>query len=346
MDQLRQVKPVDVFQYDIDKPVSVKRGQSALVPFLNADFQGQPCALFNESLNAVNPMSVILFKNSFGVTLDSGPLTIFDEDKCIGEAMVDSVPDGEYKFIAYGVERHIAVTQESSEAAQAFHESEVSDGNLKLTRYRRYLRTYKFNHTGSINLDALYLEHRFRKGSDYSLVETPAPLSKTENFYRFFLQARAGEITTYTVQEHKLEWETQSLWRISTATANNWLSHGYIDRKTFDILINETIPLQERIDLEQKGMSKDEEELRTAQSRQSSAYSHVQSLTSSSYNRTIDMSTMSRVQEMLEQEEIIRRVRARLSEKRLVQKQANAELRLKIHSIYFKTMIPLPGKKE
>jgi len=344
MESLRQVKPVDVFQYDIDKPVSVKRGQSALVPFLNADFLGQPCALFNESLNAQNPMSVILFKNTFAITLDSGPLTIFDEDKCIGEAMVDSVPDGEYKFVAYGVERHIAVSSETTDALQPFHETEVVDGSVRLTRYRRYLKTYKFNHTGSINLDALYLEHRFRKGADYSLVDTPAPLSKTENFYRFFLQARAGEITTYTVQEQKLETETLSLWRISTATANNWLASGYIDRKVFDVLINETIPLQERLDKEQQAINKDEEELRAAQSKQSSAYNHLQSLTSSSYNRTVDMSTMNRVKEMLEQEETIRRLRAKLSEKKLAQKQANAELRTKITGIYYKAAIPLPKK--
>jgi len=340
MENLRQVKPVDVFQYDIDKPVSVKRGQSALVPFLNEEFQGQPCALFNESLNKENPMSVILFKNTFKVTLDSGPITIFDEDKCIGEAMVDSIPDGETKFIAYGIERHIAVTQEFKQEYQPYHEAELKDGNLRLTRYRRDIRTYKFNHTGSIDLASLYLEHRYQKG-EYSLVDTPTPVSKTENFYRFFLQAKAGEITTYTIQEHMLVHESQGLYRIYSGTANSWLSAGYIDKKTFEIIANELIPLQDRIDKEAKELEKENTELRTAQSKQNSAYSTVYNVTSSSYNRTVDMSLMMRVKEMLETEDTIRKFRTKVNDRRLVERQLNAELNSKRLNLYCKMQIAI-----
>jgi hypothetical protein len=176
-------------------------------------------------------MSVILFRNTFGITLDSGPITIFDEDKCIGEAMVDSIPDGEHKFVAFGIERHISVKHEDKDEQQPIHESEVLNGQLTLTRYRRFIRTYKFNHTGSINLENLYLEHRFRKGKEFSLVETPAPVSKTENYYRFYMQAKAGEITTYSVQEHRLEHEYHSIRGIQSGTANNWLAKGFITAK-------------------------------------------------------------------------------------------------------------------
>jgi len=352
MQDLKQVKPVDVFQYEIDKPVSVKRGQSALVPFLSADFQGIPCALYNQSLNNDHPMSTILFRNTFGTTLDSGPITIFDEDKCIGEAMVDSIPDGEHKFVAYGIERHITIKSESKEEQQPFHESEIVNAQMTLTRYRRFIRIYKFNHTGSINLDALYLEHRFNKSKEFSLVDTPSPVSKTENYYRFFLQAKAGEITTYTVQEHRLEYEYHSLRRISSGTANNWLGKGYIDRKVFDMLINDLIPLQDKIDKDQNAINLESNELAAALGRQSSAYSQVNSVTSSNYNRTVDMHIMARAKEMIEQEEPIRKFRARLTEKNLQQKQANADLTNKLNGIYYKGQMDvaqakkLEGKRE
>lgn len=44
---IKQVDAVDVFRYPIDKPVSVKRGQSALVPFLSGELKGGPCTLYN-----------------------------------------------------------------------------------------------------------------------------------------------------------------------------------------------------------------------------------------------------------------------------------------------------------
>lgn len=39
---------MDVFSYKIDKPVTVKRAQSALVPFLSAECAAISCALYNE----------------------------------------------------------------------------------------------------------------------------------------------------------------------------------------------------------------------------------------------------------------------------------------------------------
>jgi len=45
---MKQIKPVDVFSYAIDKPVTVKRDQSALVPFLSAECSALSCSLYNE----------------------------------------------------------------------------------------------------------------------------------------------------------------------------------------------------------------------------------------------------------------------------------------------------------
>eukprot|EP00456_Euglypha_rotunda_P038155 TRINITY_DN2928_c0_g1_i2.p1 TRINITY_DN2928_c0_g1~~TRINITY_DN2928_c0_g1_i2.p1 ORF type:complete len:734 (-),score=126.56 TRINITY_DN2928_c0_g1_i2:170-2152(-) len=344
MDDLKQVKPVDVFQYEIEKPVSVKRGQSALVPFLSAVFEGSPCALFNHGLNNNHPMSVILFKNTFGITLDSGPMTIFDDDKCIGEAMVDSIPHGDAKFVAYGVERQITVKIESKEELQPYHHSELSSSQLKLTRYRRYIRTYSFNHTGSIDIEGLFLEHPFRKGKDFSLVATPLPVSKTENFYRFYLQAKAGQITTYTVQEQKLEHDYQSLYSIGSGTANTWLGANYIDRKTFNIIVDELIPLQEKIEKERKIIERDQNELNAAVNSQRNDYQTVYGRTSSSYTKTVDRDLMTRVKTMIAQEEVIRKLRVALNDKNLVQKQDQANLNAKQATLHYAGEIPLAKK--
>jgi hypothetical protein len=96
-DTVRKIKPVDVFSYAIDKPVTVKRGQSALVPFLSAECSGLSCSLYNEGVNAKNPLMVVRFKNNFDVALDGGPMSIFDEETCIGEAMLETTRKGDEK---------------------------------------------------------------------------------------------------------------------------------------------------------------------------------------------------------------------------------------------------------
>lgn len=105
-----------MFRYPIDKPVSVKRGQSALVPFLSGELKGGHCTLYNHSMispptllnvhanracntgaNASHPLSVVLLKNRYGIALDGGPISIFDEETCIGEAMIDTIRPGDDK---------------------------------------------------------------------------------------------------------------------------------------------------------------------------------------------------------------------------------------------------------
>jgi len=232
--------------------------------------------------------------------------------------MVDSTPAGDTKFIAYGIERQIKVKSEVKSEQQPFHASEIVNGQLKLTRYRRYITSYAFHHTGSIDVEALYLEHPFRKGKQYSLVATPMPVSKTENFYRFYLQAKAGSITIYTVQEQSLEHEHHNILHVSSGTANNWLAAGYIDRNIFNILINEVIPLQEKIDRERKAIEKEQNELNACVNQQRSDYNTLQSRASGGYNtnKTVDRDLMNRAKSMLAQEDTIRRLKVALSEKK------------------------------
>jgi hypothetical protein len=50
-------------------------------------------------VNAKNPLMVVRFKNSFDVALDGGPMSIFDEETCIGEAMLDTIKPGDEKVL-------------------------------------------------------------------------------------------------------------------------------------------------------------------------------------------------------------------------------------------------------
>jgi len=47
--------------------------------------------------NAKHPLSVVLVKNKYGVALDGGPIAIFDEETCVGEAIIDTTRPGDEK---------------------------------------------------------------------------------------------------------------------------------------------------------------------------------------------------------------------------------------------------------
>jgi len=238
---IRKVDAVDVFRYPIDKPVSVKRGQSALVPFLSAELKGGHCTLFNHSANANHPLSVVLLKNRYGVALDGGPIAIFDEETCIGEAMIDTVRPGDDKFVPFGVETNVTVSFVDTTDWRNYHKAELAAGLLTLTRYKIQKREYKFDHKGATDIKQMYLEHRFLKG-EWELAETGAPVSKTENYYRFLFEVPAGQITLFAVTERILQKDIVDLHHIDAEKLAFWHKSKFITDETQAFLQKEILP--------------------------------------------------------------------------------------------------------
>ena len=88
--QVRERKLGDLFEYDIEHPVTIRRNQSALVPIVLRPFEGRPVLLHNRNTRPGNPMRAVEFKNTTGLTLEGGPLTVLEGGSYVGEAMLDT----------------------------------------------------------------------------------------------------------------------------------------------------------------------------------------------------------------------------------------------------------------
>ena len=69
----------DFFQYVLDRPVSLPRQKSALLPIVARDVQGQRVSIYNEATQAKFPLLGLRFKNTSGLHLMQGPITVFAE---------------------------------------------------------------------------------------------------------------------------------------------------------------------------------------------------------------------------------------------------------------------------
>src|SRR5262249_53049195 len=67
----------DYFQYVIDHPVSLQRQKSAMLPIVNADVEGTKLSIYNERTLAKHPLLGLRLKNTAGVHLMQGPITVF-----------------------------------------------------------------------------------------------------------------------------------------------------------------------------------------------------------------------------------------------------------------------------
>ncbi|HEY7425169.1 MAG TPA: DUF4139 domain-containing protein, partial [Gemmataceae bacterium] len=94
----------DFFQYAIDKPVTLARQKSALLPIINKDVEGTRVSIYNERTQAKFPLLGLKFKNTSGLHLMQGPITVFEGSNYAGDARILDLQPGEERLISYAVD--------------------------------------------------------------------------------------------------------------------------------------------------------------------------------------------------------------------------------------------------
>ena len=223
----------DLFQYQISHPVTVKRGQSALVPILFAPFEGKRVAIYNPDARDKYPMSAVLFKNTTGLTLESGPVTVLEDSVYVGEAMLDTLQADETKLVPFSVELGCVVTLDRDSSKEDVHLCKIHHGVMYLYRYQIEKTIYRIDNKTGRNID-LFLDHRFKP--DWKLVSEVQPAEQTEHFYRFRTTAAAKQATLFTVMEKGDLHESYSIQSVDTKRIGVWLQRRYIDETTHHFL--------------------------------------------------------------------------------------------------------------
>src|SRR5262249_42043573 len=86
----------DFFQYVIDHPVTLPRQKSAMLPIVHKDVEAARVSIYNERTQAKHPLLGLRFKNTTGMHLMQGPITVFEGSSYAGDARIlDITPKGE-----------------------------------------------------------------------------------------------------------------------------------------------------------------------------------------------------------------------------------------------------------
>lgn len=255
--QTRTVEVGDLFQYEIKNPVTVRRGQSALVPILQGPVEGKRVAVYNPEVRAKNPMSAVLFKNTSGSTLEGGPVTVLEGTSYVGESMLETMKPNEERLVPFSVELGCVVTIDPQSELRHVSHSRIVNGYLYLTRYRMERRVYVVTNKTAVALD-LFIDHRFTHGWELLDSETDAKhVERTEHFYRFRVDVPPSGTTRFAVTERGDQTETHALTHTSREDVGLWLTNKWIDDHTRQVLLS-LIDLQARVsDLHRRVQQRD-----------------------------------------------------------------------------------------
>ncbi|MCB9436606.1 MAG: hypothetical protein H6673_06355 [Anaerolineales bacterium] len=165
----------EFFQYVVSTPVSVKRGESALVPIIGSMLDYQRELLYNGAKLPTHPVAALRFKNVTGLTLERGPVTIVEDQDYKGEAIVPFTKDGGEVYLAYAVELGVKITENTISQSET-HGLEIKDNFIVYQGYRTEQTTYTIENTTAKDL-TITIEAALRP--DWKLVDTPTPIAET-----------------------------------------------------------------------------------------------------------------------------------------------------------------------
>ena len=99
----------ELFEYRFSTPVTVKKDESAMLPFLQQPIGARKLLIYSESYGE-HPMNAAELNNSTAKTLDGGPITVFDAASYAGEALMTTLKPADKRLISYSVDHGTRVT--------------------------------------------------------------------------------------------------------------------------------------------------------------------------------------------------------------------------------------------
>ena len=224
----------DLLEYEIKHPVSIGRNHSALVPIVLRDFEGKPVLLHNSTNRRENPMSAVLFKNTTGLTLEGGPVTVLQSGSYVGEAMLDTMKPNDERIIPYAVELSVSVLDNVDSYSDDVYHVIIKDGRLKASHRSVQQTTYTFKNKADKNYQ-VYLEHP-RAGEQWHLFDTPQSVEVTENYWRFKFELQAKKTQAFVVKQRSTR---GVVYHLSDEYGNqlaHWINQTYLDDSVKQVL--------------------------------------------------------------------------------------------------------------
>ena len=256
----------ELFEYSFSSPVSVKQGESAMLPFLQQKVNTRKLLIYMESFG-LHPMNAAEIANSTGKTLDGGPITVYDANTYAGEALVETLKAGDKRLITYGVDLGARVTTAFDSSRANVREIHFARGLLTTRNAIEETKTYTIKNVDP-KRKAVIIEHKQRPG--YKLLDLK-PTETTADAYRFEVNVGGNGTETFAVREERVYDQTMSVSSITpdviaTFLQNKGLSEAgrrqldQIAQKKREIAANDGQLRQAQADL--NNLTQDEERQR------------------------------------------------------------------------------------
>jgi hypothetical protein len=156
--------------------------------------------VYNPAVHAKYPLRGLRLKNTTGVHLMQGPVTVYEGGAYAGDARIMDLQPNEDRLLTYAVDLGTEVESKVKNPPSRLTKVSVKKGIVHTTTKQREERTYR-----AINRSpddrALLVEHPYRP--EFHLATDLKPAERTRDLYRFELKLPAGQAGELDVVEER-----------------------------------------------------------------------------------------------------------------------------------------------
>lgn len=221
----------EVFQYQLKEPVTVERQRSAMLPILSSPIDGRRVSIYNRSEYADHPMRGVELKNSSGLQLMPGPISVFDGAAYAGDAQIGHVSLGDKRLLAYAVDLEVAALTEDQHMATV-QKVRIVNGLIEQTTKQVASTSYGFTNKDAKRGRTVLVEHP--KTAGWDLVEPAKPLEQTGDLYRFEVALKAAEAGKFVVRQERVERQGLQVVGYDIGTLVSYVKDGRASQKVVD----------------------------------------------------------------------------------------------------------------
>lgn len=210
----------ELFEYRIAQPVTIKQGESAMIPFLQQAIEARKLLIYSDH-SSQHPTNAAELTNDTGKTLDGGPITVYDSGAYGGEALMETLKTGDKRLISYAVDLGTRITEAFGSKDAITREFHARRGILTTKLAAEETRTYTVRNVDQ-KAKTLIIEHPIRYG--YTLLNQK-PAEKTATAYRFELPLAAGATKEFAVSEERVFDQTYSISSITPEMLGDFVAN-------------------------------------------------------------------------------------------------------------------------
>ncbi|CAG0951359.1 hypothetical protein PHYC_00220 [Phycisphaerales bacterium] len=227
----RGIESGEVFQFEVDHPVTVERQRSAMIPIVNTSIDGRRVSIYTPGDNREHPMRGVEITNSSDVPLMPGPIAVYDNGTYAGDAQIMYVPKGDKRLLAYSLDLEVAADTKTT-GANTVQKFRIVKGMLEQTMLQQTTTTYSFENKDLARERTILIEHP--RSDAWEFIGDAKPVEKTDTAVRFQCEIPKGGKKAVDVAQQRIDRQSFEVTYFDVKTLVGYSKQGKVSEKVIE----------------------------------------------------------------------------------------------------------------